>query len=211
MFTKTTFCLLLCTILPCVGLGRSVIAAEPTFVPSIQPQLKNFRALDGARSHREWDEAPYGQAALGAVAFSVSGDNMASKGNETVVTYKTTHTNTHPEAWIAGGSHFRAPVAGVYLFTLSFTNENSHASVGDDVYVVIRKNGQSKGFAFAGAVNLQDSKQRQEMSRTTAGYTVSMNLAKDDVIHTGVVDDMKRARFIRFFNLTGVLIQATSR
>ena len=89
MFTKTTFCLLLCTILPCVGLGRSVIAAEPTFVPSIQPQLKNFRALDGARLQREWDEAPHGQAALGAVAFSVSGDNMASNGNETVVTYKT--------------------------------------------------------------------------------------------------------------------------
>ena len=92
------------------------------------------------------------------------------------------------------------------------TKNTSHASVGDDVYVVIRKNGQSKGFAFAGAVNLQDSKKRtQKMSRTTANYTVSMNLAKDDVVHTGVVDDMKRARFIRFFNLTGVLIQATSR
>ncbi len=163
--------------------------------------VEDFRGLDKHRDKEEWSREFPTDAAPRPVAFSVSGERMQSHGKETVITYEKTQTNTHPHAWIDGGSHFRAPVAGIYLFTVSFTNEKSHGSNGDDVYVLIRKNGTKKGFACTG---------ESGSFRESSSYTVALDLAQNDIVHTGVVDDSKGVRYLRFFNFTGALVQSAS-
>ncbi len=193
---------------------RGVAKVPPstgTNVPCIVPVIENYRALDASRAKEVWAEPARPPKAGQAVAFSVSGDNMYSAHAERAIRYKTTHTNTHPAAWVKGGSHFRAPAAGLYLFTVSFTSEQHPRSDGDDVYVVIRKNGQAKGFAFVGEVGQRDDTKAGNPLRKTGSYTVALPLVRGDVVHTGVVDDVKRRRWIRFFNFTGVLIQPAMR
>ena len=178
-------------------------ATDSNVSPSknIEEAIEEFRSLDKHRDNEEWASELPANAGSRPVAFSVSGDRMHSKGNETVINYATTLTNTQARAWVHGGSHFRAPVTGLYLFTVSFTNEQSYGSSDEEVYVTIRKNGALKGFAFVGEGG---------SFRETGSYTVALDLARDDVVHTGVVDDFKGGRYLRFFNFTGVLVQPST-
>lgn len=184
--------------------GQPPLNGTPNEVPCIVPLLRDARGLDRHRGESEWSKP---LAVSSVVAFSVAGDNFRSDGPEAVVSYRTTTTNTHPRAWIAGGSHFRAPVAGIYQFTVSFANEDSHGAEGDDAYLVIRHNGEAKGFAYAPSVSKAERETESGQARRTGSSTVVLPLMRDDLVHTGVVDDMKRARFIRFFQFTGVLLQ----
>ena len=135
----------------------------------------------------------------GMVAFSAS-NNVAhvSQGTEALLAYGTTYTNLGG-GWVNGGGTFSAPCTGLYTFTVSFVKDAYYnGGTTDDVYVYIKKNNASVGYAWSG---------EGAGMRGTGTYTVALYLAQGDYVQTFAGSDGGYKRNVQLYNFTGVLVK----
>lgn len=135
--------------------------------------------------------------ANGLVAFSTTGRSHTSSNNDDKLQYDTNYTNLG-SGW-NGRDTFTAPCNGLYVFTVSFVKDAYYLDgTTDDVFVTIRRNGSSVGFAWSG---------EGAGMRGTGTYTVALHLNAGDEVDTQAGSDAGFKRHIVMFNFTGFLVK----
>ncbi len=161
--------------------------------------IPQYKTLDPVLARASPEALRPACPASGVVAFSATGSGHLSEGGPSLLSYHSTITQ-EGGGWPSGGGTFIAPCAGLYVFNLSFVRQASPSPGGtaDDVFVAIRHNGVSRGYAWSGEA---------EMERNTGVYTVTLVLQPGDHVQTFVSSDGDHRRYLSRYHFTGYLVR----
>lgn len=174
-----------------ISAGKRLIP-KPQLTREQEKQLKE--SVDGAQ-RASCSPGPFPLP----IAVSVYGNNHFTSGQDVLLTYKNVITN-EGGAWNPSiASHFVAPCAGLYFFTISFVKDAYyHGGTTDDVMVYLTKNVTTMvGEAYSG---------EGAGMRGTGVYSVTLRLAQGDAVQTFVHSDGGPMRHLAEYNFTGYRI-----